>query len=104
MLAAAAVAASLTIVFSPGDGGAVERSTLHCPSAAASCTKLAKLPADWYAPVPEDAACTQVFGGPQSARVRGTYRGRRIWVTFSRRNGCEIARWNRAAVLFPGRS
>ena len=104
MHAAAAVTASLTIVFSPGDGGAAKRSTLHCPAATANCRKLAQLPAGWYAPVPEDAACTQVFGGPQTARIHGNYRGRRIWVTFSRKNGCEIARWNRVAFLLPGRS
>jgi hypothetical protein len=104
MHAAAAVTASLTIVFSPGDGGAAKRSTLDCPAATTDCRKLAQLPSDWYAPVPDGIACSEIFGGPQTARVHGTYRGRRIWVRFTRRNGCEIARWNRAAFLFPTRS
>jgi hypothetical protein len=32
--------------------------------------------------------------------VRGTYQGRRIWTRFARRDGCEIARWNRHRFLF----
>jgi hypothetical protein len=45
--------------------------------------------------------CTQIYGGPQEALVTGTFGGRRVWARFSRRNGCEIARWNRIAFLFP---
>jgi hypothetical protein len=44
--------------------------------------------------------CTQIYGGPQEAVVRGTFRGRRVSIRFTRRNGCEIARWNRVAFLF----
>jgi hypothetical protein len=54
--------------------------------------------------VPKGTACTQVFGGPQTARVAGTYRGRRIRAGFNRQDGCEIARWNRVVFLFPGMS
>jgi len=45
--------------------------------------------------------CTQIYGGPEEARVTGTFRGRSIDARFNRVNGCEIARWNRVAVLFP---
>jgi hypothetical protein len=107
MHAAAAAVTALSIVVSPGDGGASKRWTLTClpaggslPNAPAACRKLAGL-ARWYAPIPAGTACTQVFGGPQTARVTGTYRGRRLWVTFQRRNGCEINRWARVAFLFP---
>ena len=55
-----------------------------------------------FAPVPDGSVCTEIYGGPQTARVTGTFRGRRIWVVFRRTNGCEIDRWNRHAFLFPG--
>ena len=51
-------------------------------------------------PVPRDAVCTEIWGGPQVARVRGVLRGRRISSWFNRRNGCEIHRWDRLAPVF----
>jgi hypothetical protein len=51
-------------------------------------------PAD-FDPVPDDAVCTQIYGGPATARVTGVADGRRIDAHFSRSNGCEIARWDR---------
>jgi Subtilisin inhibitor-like len=32
--------------------------------------------------------------------VSGRVNGRRVWVRFNRRNGCEITRWDRLAPLF----
>ena len=55
-----------------------------------------------FRPVPRDAVCTEIYGGPQEALVTGTYRGARVTARFNRVNGCEIARWDRIAVLFPG--
>ena len=55
-----------------------------------------------FAPVPRGSVCTEIYGGPQTARVTGTFKGRSIWVVFRRTNGCEIDRWNRHAFLFPG--
>lgn len=46
-----------------------------------------------------DRVCTQVYGGTQTARVRGTIAGRAVARDFSRRDGCEIADWTRAAAL-----
>ena len=40
-------------------------------------------------------ACTQIYGGPQMARVVGTIAGRRVWATFNRTDGCQISRWER---------
>jgi Subtilisin inhibitor-like len=57
-----------------------------------------------FAPVPRNAVCTEIYGGPQTARVTGSFRGRRIWVVFRRTNGCEIDRWDRHAFLFPSGS
>ena len=55
-----------------------------------------------FAPTPRAAACTQIYGGPQEALVTGRFRGRLVHAHFSRKNGCEIARWNRVGFLFPG--
>ena len=48
-----------------------------------------------FAPTPRNIACTEIYGGPQRARIVGTVSGRRVWATFTRTNGCEIARWQR---------
>ena len=81
--------------------------TLRCgpvggtlPRRAAACGRLAKLAGNPFAPVRADAVCTQIYGGPQEALVRGTFRGRRVWARFTRRDGCQIARWDRVSFLF----
>ena len=83
--------------------------TLRCdpvggslPRRSAACRELARRGRQTLLPVPPDTACTEIYGGPQTARVTGTFEGRRIWVVFRRTNGCEIDRWNRHAFLFPG--
>jgi len=68
------------------------------PGPARACRLLQAL-RDPFAPVPPDAACTQIYGGPQVALVRGTFLGRRIWTYFKRNDGCQIARWNRVMFL-----
>ena len=57
-----------------------------------------------FAPLPKGIVCTLIYGGPQKARVVGTVGGKRIWATFTRQNGCHIARWNRLTpwLLPPG--
>jgi hypothetical protein len=54
------------------------------------------------APVAANVACTQVYGGPATARVRGTLHGKPVDARFDRTNGCEIARWERNAALLRG--
>jgi len=106
--AAASGTTSLRIRYWPdGKAGASTLWTLHCgpargthPRAAAACDVLARLQ-DPFAPTPKDVGCTQLYGGPQVARVSGTLRGRRVWATFQRRDGCEIARWVRAGAVLP---
>jgi Subtilisin inhibitor-like len=51
--------------------------------------------------VPKGIACTQVYGGPDVAEVRGKFRGAPVASRFSRTDGCEIERWNRVRFLFP---
>ncbi len=43
--------------------------------------------------------CTEIYGGPETARVTGTIDGVRVDRRFSRTNGCEIADFSRAAAL-----
>jgi hypothetical protein len=76
--------------------------TLRCNPARGSlakpvraCTKLANGGAGLFAPTPRNMVCTQIYGGPQRARIVGTVYGKRIWATYSRANGCEISRWQR---------
>jgi hypothetical protein len=46
-------------------------------------------------PVEDDVACTQVFGGPATAKVEGTLQGEGVRASFDLTDGCEIDRWNR---------
>jgi hypothetical protein len=86
--------------------------TLRCdpargtlPRPAVACRKLAAGGWRLVVPVPASAICTQIYGGPQVARVVGTLEGRRVWARFTRENGCQIARWNRLSPwLFPAGS
>jgi Subtilisin inhibitor-like len=69
-------------------GGTLARPLLACQRVAAGGTKL-------FTPVPRDAVCTEIYGGPHVARVIGVVDGARVWANFNRRNGCQIGRWDR---------
>jgi hypothetical protein len=56
---------------------------------------------DPFAPVPEDAICTQVYDGPQTARVTGRWRGEPVDLELGRNNGCRIAQWDSLGPLLP---
>jgi hypothetical protein len=45
--------------------------------------------------------CTQVYGGPEHARVTGRIGARRIARSFKRTDGCAIGDWTRAVPLVP---
>jgi hypothetical protein len=107
--AAAAETDLRVTVWPQGPSGPSRSWTLRCepvggtlPSARRVCAALSRLDAP-FRPVPRDAMCTQQYGGPAEALVRGTYRGRRVWARFHRRDGCHIARWDRVRFLFPAR-
>jgi hypothetical protein len=98
---------SLTISISAGKSDQPTKEwTLTCPDRGTlpnperACTQLAAIKKP-FAPIPKNAACTEVYGGPQVADVNGRLRGRPVSASFSRTNGCEIARWNRVRFLFP---
>jgi hypothetical protein len=51
----------------------------------------------------ERRICTFIYGGPQTARVRGRVGERQIDRRFKRTNGCEIDDWDRVdSLLGPG--
>lgn len=54
---------------------------------------------DPFAPTPKDQMCTFIFGGPQTATVEGTWNLNKVKASFSRANGCEIARWDALGPL-----
>jgi len=99
-------ATDLTITVWPqGEGGPSEEWTLRCdpvggtlPNADEACGKLG---AEMLEPLPPDTICTQIYGGPQTARVKGTFDGNEVDARFGRSNGCEIHRWDVASFLFP---
>jgi hypothetical protein len=79
-----------------GPHGPARRHHVVCPGDKA-CEGLS---AKRLAPVPPDVACSQIYGGPQTARVQGTLEGKPLDARFSRANGCEIERWEHNAALF----
>jgi hypothetical protein len=101
--AATKATTSLRIVYWEDSGRLGDRVTwtLRCnpargtlPRPAVACRRLEAGGAKLFAPLPKGIVCTQIYGGPQMARVVGVVQGKRVWATFQRRDGCEIDRWN----------
>ena len=86
----------LTVLYWPaGPGGESLEATLTCgpdggshPDPAAACAALLENE-EALEPVSGDVACTEIYGGNQVARITGSAQA-----SFSRENGCEIARWD----------
>ena len=98
---------SLTIVVDDGRG---TTTTWHLtcdpaggdhPHPTAACAALSVGGARSLPPVPADRACTQIYGGPQTARITGTWAGKAVDATLSRTDGCQIARWDGLSGLLP---
>lgn len=68
------------------------------PEPEAACRTLTRMKHP-FVPVPPDAVCTQIYGGPQTATVTGTLSGKPVEARFSRTDGCQIARWDDHAAL-----
>ena len=102
-------AAQLSVLLDDGTG---VRSTwtLSCeppggnhPDPAKACGVLGANGDKAFRPTPANTACSQIYGGPQKALVRGTWRGKPVNAQFDLENGCEVARWNLLlGVLPPG--
>ena len=98
-------ATELTITVRAGRGSGEQTYTLVCdpaggdhPDPEGACRLLNELK-DPFAPVPPDTMCTEIYGGPQTATVTGTFRGEPVDAEFSRTDGCQIARWDKHVAL-----
>jgi hypothetical protein len=91
------------------DSGRVHEWTLTCdpdggkhPDPQGACAFL-DLATQWgqdpFAPVPNDQVCAEIYGGPQTATVKGLWDGNKVDAQFSRVNSCEIERWSNAIRL-----
>lgn len=96
----------LTVRLDQGDGASPQEWSLTCdpaggshPDPEAACDTLAELDPKVFEPVPPDAACTMIYGGPQTAQVTGQWNGESVDAQFSRENGCEIDRWDAASSV-----
>jgi hypothetical protein len=96
----------LTITVRSSESAAPRTWTLRCdpiggnhPDATAACAAIERA-RNPFAPVPKDMACTQIYGGPQTATIVGTWKGERVNAAYKRTDGCEIARWQQLATVF----
>ena len=101
-------ATTLTITYLADENASDKTYQLTCdptggdhPNATQACRALADIDVAVFQPVPAGTACTMIYGGPETAKVVGTVNGDKVDATFSRENGCEIARWEAAKALFP---
>ena len=99
----------LTVVVEDGVGTTTEW-TLTCgpegpggthPDPIGACQVLAKGGGALLAPVAADRQCTQQYGGPQTARVSGTWDGQLVEGAYRRTDGCEIGRWSSMVPVLP---
>jgi hypothetical protein len=70
------------------------------PQATQACAALAEAGAKVFKPVPKSQVCSMLYGGPQTATVKGTYNGKAVDATFTRTNGCEVNRWEKLGTTF----
>lgn len=90
----------LTVTVTPKSGADPREWTLKCdppggshPDAKKACAALTKAEHP-FKPTPKNRMCTQIYGGPQQAKIHGTWQGTKVDASYSRKNGCEINRWN----------
>jgi Subtilisin inhibitor-like len=102
-------ATDLVVVYQAGPGTAASTSELRCNptggdriDAVSACNRLASLARAGRNPFAAPAAnrvCSVDYDGPETATVLGTWRGKQVRATYSRTNGCEIARWDSISTL-----
>ncbi|MFN8081203.1 MAG: SSI family serine proteinase inhibitor [Kineosporiaceae bacterium] len=98
--------AALTILLDDGFGVRTTW-TLTCdpaggthPHPAAACGVLGARGAAAL-PAPKGTVCTEQYGGPQKAKITGTWKGTKVAAQLSLENGCEIGRWTALLGLLP---
>ena len=94
-------------VWPKGRSGDQDEATLRCSPAGGSlanaetaCRRLERMDRPFQRPS-DQAVCTEIYGGPEIAEIRGTFDGAQVDTTFARTDGCEIALWDRHQFLFP---
>ena len=105
---AAGGSAGLTVEFDAGDGRPVQTWTLACegtpegthPEAEAACAQLQSMDAP-FAPLPDDIMCTEIYGGPQTARISGRWEGQPVELDLARSNGCLMSQWDSLVPVVP---
>jgi hypothetical protein len=92
---------ALTIVVTPAEDAEPTTYELTCdpaggdhPQPQQACDAIADAAPDVFDPVPADQACAQLYGGPQVATITGTFDGQDVDASFSRKDGCEVDRWD----------
>jgi len=65
------------------------------PGPAAACEALARHGAAALPPVPSNQMCTQIYAGPETASIEGSWRGAQVSSQLSRIDGCQEQRWQR---------
>ena len=98
----------LVVRYDVGDGSAPQSWTLAClgtadgthPDAEAACAHLTAME-DPFAPIPDDVACTEQYGGPQSAHIAGLWGGEPVDLEVTRVDGCRISQWDSLQPLLP---
>jgi hypothetical protein len=99
------------LVVEQTSGGTRSTWTLTCdpaggdhPDAEAACADLdaQAQQGEIFAPLPADRICTEQYGGDQTARITGTFRGAPVDVSLSRVDGCHIAQWDQFGAVLPG--
>ena len=91
----------VTVDADGGEGQPAKELQVSCkePTDSDACGAAAGISKADLAPTADDVACTQQFGGPETATIKGTIRGEAIDASFSRTDGCEIARWDKVKPL-----
>lgn len=101
-----APATELQVEVVPTPGAEPQRWTLTCgptggdhPQAEKACEDLSGQALPMATPSGE--ICTEQYGGPEIAVVRGRFEGRPVSLRLSRTNGCRIAEWDRLGAALP---
>jgi hypothetical protein len=98
----------LLIVLDRGNGTEPERYTLTCvgvpagehPDPDEACAHLEGI-AEPFAALPTDMACTEQYGGPETARITGRWQVQDVDLELSRTDGCRISQWDSLGPVLP---
>ena len=99
---------SLTVSYKQSPQSEIQKWSLKCnpvsgtlPKAKTACNRLLKI-ATPFATANPDQMCTQLYGGDEVATVKGSWKGKKVRATYSKTDGCEIARWAALKFLLEG--